>query len=284
MNHLEMSLTRDSFHAWHGDRFAPYDVRVGMFDEVVFQDDDIENLECVCPHWVKFLGTSFSHPLRARILQEMFGYLMIADVSLNRLFVIDGSSGSGKTVVQNALHAVLGGDRVVETGFAKMASRHFELAGFMHAMAAIVADANAPLTPDQAVGAVSLMKSIVHGEEVAIDRKYQPQATRRLDSRFVIITNEVPLFLQQSAITRRTCWIRMELAEGVTPDPGLASRVVEEAAGIRIWALLGLLRLIGRVESLTQSVCLGSGGVFPEVYSADELAAVDAESEGDRGH
>ena len=61
------------------------------------------------PEWDKFISEiSGNDPKRAQQLQEIAGYILFSDCSLERLFVLQGSGGNGKSIFLNMLQAVYG--------------------------------------------------------------------------------------------------------------------------------------------------------------------------------
>lgn len=63
----------------------------------------------VSPDWIKFISdVSDDDDKRVQLLQEIAGYILFPDCSLERLFALQGSGGNGKSVYLNVLQAVYG--------------------------------------------------------------------------------------------------------------------------------------------------------------------------------
>lgn len=63
----------------------------------------------VSPDWLRFIeDVSASDDKRAQLLQEIAGYILFPDCSLEKIFALQGSGGNGKSVYLNVLQAVYG--------------------------------------------------------------------------------------------------------------------------------------------------------------------------------
>jgi len=72
----------------------------------------------ICPRWLKFLSEIFPDDQeKISLLQEWFGYNLVADNSQEKLMFFVGRPGAGKGTVIEALRAVLGSEQVASTSF-----------------------------------------------------------------------------------------------------------------------------------------------------------------------
>lgn len=91
-----------------------------LSDPLVFREhrpDDLCSIQAAYPYdpaatspdWIKFISdVSDDDDKRAQLLQEIAGYILFPDCSLERLFALQGSGGNGKSVYLNVLQAVYG--------------------------------------------------------------------------------------------------------------------------------------------------------------------------------
>src|SRR5690606_37764850 len=86
------------------------------------------------------------------------------------------------------------------------------------------------------------------GEDaITIDRKHRASWTGRLQTRFLILTNELPRLADSSgALSSRFIVLTLKQSFYGKEDPQLTERLLGDLPGIFHWALAGLDRLIGR--------------------------------------
>jgi putative DNA primase/helicase len=108
---------------------------------------------------------------------------------------------------------------------------------------AVISDARLSSRTDQASIAERLLS--VSGEDsITIDRKFRDAWTGRLDTRFMILTNELPALGDASgALASRFILLKLEHSFFGHEDTKLESRLYAELPGILNWSLDGLDRL-----------------------------------------
>lgn len=91
-----------------------------LSDPPVFREhrqDDLCSIQADYPYdpnaisrdWLRFIAdVSDNDDKRAQLLQEIAGYILFPDCSLERIFALQGSGGNGKSVYLNVLQAVYG--------------------------------------------------------------------------------------------------------------------------------------------------------------------------------
>jgi putative DNA primase/helicase len=78
---------------------------------------------------------------------------------------------------------------------------------------------------------------------MSVPRKHQRDYTAKLSTRFLVISNEVPAFFDQSgALASRFIVLRLTQSFFGREDRGLEDRLRAELPGILLWALAGLDR------------------------------------------
>lgn len=197
-----------------------------------------------CPAWLKFLNEVFiSDAERIALLQEWFGYCLVADSSMEKLMLMVGRPGSGKSTSLEVLQAVLGSHQCAKSSFKDLCSE-FGLQPLRGKLAIILPDAHVPRQVD-AMQALEKIKAITGRDGVTVNRKFLPQMPdEHLPGRFTIAVNELPELPDHArSLERRLLLLHFpETFEG-REDRTLKDRLPQEAPGILIWALEGLRRL-----------------------------------------
>ncbi|WP_174263772.1 phage/plasmid primase, P4 family [Hyphomicrobium sp. CS1BSMeth3] len=193
--------------------------------------------------WLRFLGQLWgSDPQSIETLQEIFGYLISADTSQQKIPLIVGPKRSGKGTIARVLTALLGKDSVASPTLNSL-DGDFGLASLIGKPVAIIGDARLSARANQAVIAERLLG--ISGEDtVQINRKYLPEWIGRLPTRFVLMTNELPRLADASgALASRFIVLTMAQSFYGKEDRGLYGRLSAELPGILNWAIEGFLRL-----------------------------------------
>lgn len=193
--------------------------------------------------WLEFLhGVWGDDQESVDTLQEMFGYLLTADTSQQKMFLIRGPKRSGKGTIGRVLTALLGRDNVCSPSLTSLASQ-FGLQPLIGKLVALIPDARVGgQTNTQAIVERLLM---VSGEDsVTVDRKHVEAWSGTLSARFVMLTNETPQLGDASgALASRFVTLYMTRSFFGREDQGLTARLLGELPGIFRWALDGRDRL-----------------------------------------
>lgn len=193
--------------------------------------------------WLGFLADLWpDDPEAIAALQEIFGYSLTTDTDQQKIFLLVGPRRSGKGTVARVLAGLLGRDNVANPTFAGLASQ-FGLAALIDRRLAIISDARLSGRSDQAALAERLLS--VSGEDgQTIDRKFRDPWNGRLQTRFVILTNELPRISDSSgALASRFVLLTLTRSFLGQEDHGLTDRLLTELPGIMNWSLEGLRRL-----------------------------------------
>ena len=197
-----------------------------------------------CPRWMQFLQEVFPNdPEKIALLQEWFGYNLVADNSQEKLMFFVGRPGAGKGTVIEALRAVLGSEQVASTSFDTLVG-DFGLQPLLGKLAAIMPDAHITKRGDPAK-ALQVLKEISGRDGVGINRKHKEfLSDHRLSCRFTISVNSMPdLPDHERSLDRRLLLLHFGECFTGHADTSLKDRLVLEAPGIAVWAVTGLLRL-----------------------------------------
>lgn len=196
--------------------------------------------------WLGFLNDLFgSDQASIDTLQEIFGYCLVADNSHQKAFMIIGPKRSGKGTIARILESVIGAANVVAPTLTGL-STNFGMQPLIGKRVAIIGDARISGKVDTAVISEHILS--VTGEDlVTIDRKNREAWTGKLDTKFVLISNELPRLADASgALASRFIILLLTRSFYNNEDRGLYNKLTKERSGILKWAIEGFERLYGR--------------------------------------
>lgn len=153
-----------------------------------------------------------------------------------------GPKRSGKGTVGRALANLIGLSNCVSPTLAGLGT-NFGLAPLIGKRLAIISDARLSGRADQHAIAERLL-SITGEDALTIDRKYAPAWTGQLQTRFLILSNELPRLADASGAlaSRFILLVLMESFYG-REDQALTDKLLKELPGILNWSLAGWARL-----------------------------------------
>lgn len=196
-----------------------------------------------CPVWENFLSEVFAHdPAGAQLLQEYAGYLISGRMDHHKAMLLIGPARGGKGVISRTLKQLVGVNNTVSPSLHSMGSE-FGMADLIGKPLAIVEDARAD--DDRRNNAtVERLLNIIGEDAVSINRKNIDFWNGTLPTRFLLVSNEMPRFLDSSgAINTRFMSVKLRRSFADDPDTTLGSRINQELPGVFNWALAGLDRL-----------------------------------------
>ena len=208
-----------------------------------FTNTEIEyNINAKKPEaWIKFLETTLDEESRD-LLQEWFGYCLVQDTRLHKLLMVVGKPGSGKGTAIRVLQKLIGQGSYCSMDFERLAN-NFALSIALGKSLMIFPDARQNYGSESRGGIVSTLLSISGEDDLMIDRKNLPPITQKLNTRIVIVSNDVLTLPDTSgALDRRQLWIRFPGFAG-NSDPDLQNKLDSELSGILNWAIEGWHRV-----------------------------------------
>jgi putative DNA primase/helicase len=193
--------------------------------------------------WLEFLRDLWEKDVESiETLQELFGYLVSGDTSLQKMFLVIGPKRSGKGTIARVGKAMLGAHNVAGPTLAGIAT-NFGLQPLIGKPVAIIADARLGAKADGSIVTERLL-SISGEDTLTIDRKYAEPWTGQLGSRIVILSNELPRLSDSSgAFASRFIVLRMTVSFFGREKSTLTDELIAELPGIFNWSLDGLARL-----------------------------------------
>lgn len=176
--------------------------------------------------------------VRERV-QEYIGYTLLPDTRFQRAQLWLGDGANGKGVLANIVQELHG---------AVAAVRLDDLAGFK--LAGLIG-ASLVYCDEVPKGRIDeqVIKSLIAGEKVQIERKYENPISMRIQGKWLVLGNHIPIITDHST----GFWRRWDIVpfgstvpEGER-DPLLVEKIVRhELPAVLNWALDGLQRLLGR--------------------------------------
>lgn len=197
-----------------------------------------------CPKWLEFLKEVFDGDQeRIFILQQWFGYNLIADNRQHKIAMLIGPPRSGKGTTMAVMSAMLGKHNIANTSLASLGGR-FGLEPLVGKLAALIDEGHLGKFSDTSL-ILERLKSISGGSEQMVDRKgVSALSSQSLKVRFTMAVNELPRLSDSSAAMRARLLVipYFNTYEG-KEDFGLVDQLLTEIPGITNWALEGLRHL-----------------------------------------
>ncbi len=176
------------------------------------------------------------------LLQDFFGYCLTSDTSKQKFLMMIGPPNSSKGTLLRIIGHVLGEPNVCSATLHSLSER-FGLEPMLDKSLVTIGEMRLSRSTDQAI-ALERLLSIVGEDSQAIDVKYRPQRTVRLNTRIIMAANELPALIEPSgALARRLLVLHLRESFVDNPDSDLLSRLEEAKTEIFFWALVGLQRL-----------------------------------------
>jgi putative DNA primase/helicase len=196
--------------------------------------------------WMKFMDELWPEDDGcSSCLAEIMGYILGGDTRQQKMFLIVGPKRSGKGTVARVLTGLFGQHNTTAPTLASL-TQNFGMQDLVGKPLAVVSDARLGSRADSLI-AVERLLSISGEDSITVDRKYRDPWTGKLDTRFLILTNEIPRFTDASgALASRFVLLATTQSFYGSEDPNLSEVLLAEAPAIFNWALAGLDRLNAR--------------------------------------
>lgn len=175
------------------------------------------------------------------LLQEVFGWAVSNRTDLEKIIMFLGPTRAGKGVMTRLISRVVGQDNVAGMTLASFGEQ-FGLSTLIGKSLAIVNDARLGRSNPERV--IERLLTISGNGDLPIDVKYRQPRTMQLQTRLIIVSNELPRFIDASrAIADRMVFVIMRHSFSGREDLGLFDRLKPELPSIFNWALEGQDRL-----------------------------------------
>ena len=200
--------------------------------------------------WLHFLS-QLLEPEDILTLQEFIGYCFIPSTKGQKMLMLTGKGGEGKSRIGVVLRALLGTN--MKTGsVAKVETSNFARADLEHELLMLDDDMKLEALPQ-----TNNIKAIITAElPMDLERKRQQSYQGDLYVRFIGLGNGVLQALHDRSVgffRRQIILTTKEKDPNRKDDPYIAEKMTAEAEGIVLWALEGLHRLIANDFRFTLS-------------------------------
>ena len=207
------------------------------------------NENATCPRFIGELIEPAVSREDALLIQKHAGLCLLGHNLIQRLLILDGEAGRGKTQLAVALQHLVGLANVTQLRTAHLAER-FELFRFLRKTLLVGADVPANFL--ETAGA-SVLKSLVGGDILDAEQKGSNACFPFHGTFNVLITSNARLKVRLEgdvgAWRRRLLIVRYEAPPPKVKIPDFGKKLVEaEGSGILNWALQGLQALLRDVN------------------------------------
>ena len=200
--------------------------------------------------WLKFLG-ELLYPEDIPTLQEFIGYCLIPSNKGQRMMVIKGSGGEGKSQIGAVLSALFGCN-MKDGSIGKISENRFARADLEHVLLCVDDDMRM-----EALRQTNYVKSIVTAQgKMDLERKGKQSYQGWMFARLLAFSNGdlQALFDRSDGFYRRQLVLTTrEKAADRVDDPDLAEKMKAEIEGIFLWAFEGLRQLVANNFQFTES-------------------------------
>ena len=201
-------------------------------------------------HWLRFLS-DLLYPEDIPTLQEYIGYCLIPSNKGQRMMVIKGNGGEGKSQI-GAVLGVLFGSNMKDGSIGKISENRFARADLEHILLCVDDDMRM-----EALRQTNYVKSIVTAQgQMDLERKGKQSYQGWMCARLLAFSNGdlQALFDRSDGFYRRQLVLTTkEKPAGRVDDPDLAEKMKAEVEGILLWAFEGLQRLAANNFKFTES-------------------------------
>lgn len=200
------------------------------------------NPKAICPQWEAFLVKMLEEDEDLiALLQEWFGYCLIADTRFHKFTLLEGEGANGKSVIVTVLVGILGREATSSLPLTAFTDKFapFTTFGKLLNVSAEASELNARLE--------DRLKAYTGGDLITTDRKHRDLFQFLPTARLVVTTNNRPRVTDESGgFWRRMMLIPFRVQMPASEqDPMLADKLLAaEAEGILLWSMQGLRRLM----------------------------------------
>ena len=184
-------------------------------------------------------------------LQEYMGYCLIPTTKAQKMLMLVGKGGEGKSRIGAVLRAILG-DSMVNGNLNKVETNRFARADLEHALLMVDDDMKTEGLPQ-----TNYLKSIITAElPMDLEKKSQQSYQGELYCRFLGFGNGSlkALYDRSEGFFRRQIILTTKRkSTDRVDDPFLSEKLISEKEGIFLWCLEGLKRLIAQDYKFTIS-------------------------------
>ena len=201
-------------------------------------------------HWLRFLS-DLLYPEDIPTVQEFIGYCLIPSNKGQRMMVIKGSGGEGKSQIGVVLSRLFGCN-MKDGSIGKISENRFARADLEHTLLCVDNDMRM-----EALRQTNYVKSIVTAQgQMDLERKGKQSYQGWMYARLLAFSNGdlQALYDRSDGFYRRQLILTTrEKPQSRVDDPDIAEKMAAEVEGILLWAFEGLQRLVKNGFQFTES-------------------------------
>ena len=201
-------------------------------------------------HWLRFLS-DLLYPEDIPIVQEFIGYCLIPSNKGQRMMVIKGSGGEGKSQIGVVLSRLFGCN-MKDGSIGKISENRFARADLEHTLLCVDDDMRM-----EALRQTNYVKSIVTAQgQMDLERKGKQSYQGWMYARLLAFSNGdlQALYDRSDGFYRRQLILTTkDKPLSRVDDPDIAEKMAAEVEGILLWAFEGLQRLVKNGFQFTES-------------------------------
>jgi putative DNA primase/helicase len=189
-----------------------------------------------CPRWLKFLDETVQDPGAIRELQKYFGYCLTRETRYEKMLLLYGPGGDGKSTLMKVLRQLVG-----ETNCSDIPMGDLEDQFYRSLLVDKLLNMNAEV--DSKAMQSGVVKAIVSGDPISASFKNQKPFSYIPCCKLVYAMNRMPRMLDNSdGFFRKVMIIEMkgQFVKSGKADIFLLDALLKELPGIFAWALAGL--------------------------------------------
>ena len=200
--------------------------------------------------WLSFLN-DLLYEEDIPTLQEYLGYCLIPCTKGQRMMIIKGNGGEGKSQIGSVVNTIFG-NNMKDGSIAKISENRFARANLEHILVCVDDDMKM-----EALRSTNYVKTIVTAQgKMDLERKCKQSYQGWMFCRLLAFSNGdlQALYDRSNGFYRRQLILTTkDKLNGRIDDPDIADKLREEAGGIFIWMFEGLQRLIRNRFQFTES-------------------------------
>ena len=241
----------DRIHLANGTLFLDGSFTEGKPDIVRCRLPVAYNPDAPTPtRWLAFLD-GLLYPEDIPTLQEYIGYCLIPSNKGQRMMVIKGSGGEGKSQIGAVLSALFGSN-MKDGSIGKISENRFARADLEHILLCVDDDMRM-----EALRQTNYVKSIVTAQgKMDLERKGKQSYQGWMYARLLAFSNGdlQALYDRSDGFYRRQLILTTkDKPQSRVDDPDIAEKMAAEVKGILLWAFEGLQRLVKNGFQFTES-------------------------------
>lgn len=207
-----------------------------------------------CERFEKFVNEIMDGDTeKERVLQEIVGYLLTAEIMIHKAFFFYGEGSNGKSLFLDLVAMLIGEENVSSLSLQDLASP-YNRASLIGKMVNISTENEISTKGFNS----QYFKAIVSGERVQAEKKYCDPMSYFPTCKLVFAVNNLPYSADKShGLYRRILILPFNRRfDGKNADKHLKKKLQKELAGILNWALVGLKRLRMQDYEFSESVSI----------------------------